>query len=80
MLLPTYLWEHWGRELSAAGVKWQDFLKILKRHSGDIAAWALRDQLSWEELVRRVAAAVGGPRQLDLVSFLGSQPLGGGRG
>jgi hypothetical protein len=82
MLLPSYLWEHWGGELSAAGVKWQDFLKVLKRHSGDVVAWALRDQLSWEELVRRVAAALGGSRQLDLTSFLRGPMPGeeGGRG
>jgi len=74
MLLPSYLWEHWGGELSAVGVRWQDFLRVLKRHSGDIAAWALRDQLSWEELVRRVTATLGSSRQPDLMSFLGGRP------
>jgi len=78
MLLPSYLWEYWGGELRAAGVKWQGFLKVLKAHREDIAAWALRDQLSWEELVRRVAATLGGSRQRDLMSFLGGPATGGG--
>ncbi|PUA31712.1 MAG: hypothetical protein B7O98_08800 [Zestosphaera tikiterensis] len=56
--LPKYLWKLWGDELIKRGITWQKFLRILKLHTIDIVEWALRDSLSWEELVKRIEKSI----------------------
>jgi len=52
--LPAYLWKHWGSKLKLKGFTWQKFLKCLKYRTEDMILWALKDSLSWEELVKRI--------------------------
>ena len=52
--LPKYLWDNWKTELKKSGIKWQEFLKILRIHTNDLIQWALYDSLKWEELVKRI--------------------------
>ncbi|MEM0093337.1 MAG: hypothetical protein QW230_01720 [Thermofilum sp.] len=70
MLLPSYLWRHWGEELKALGITWQDFLSLLRQHSRDIVSWALEGKLTWQELVRRIVQSIEGRRGADLLSYL----------
>ncbi|ABL78802.1 hypothetical protein [Thermofilum pendens] len=70
-MLARYLWGAWGAELKRAGFTWQSFMSLLKLHTDDVVAWALRDNLSWGELVRRVISSVEGRRRSDLSRFLG---------
>lgn len=70
MLLPSYLWRHWGEELKASGLTWQDFLSLLRQHSKDIALWALEGTLSWQELVNRIAHTIEGRKRSNLLCYL----------
>jgi len=56
--LPKYLWDQWKNELKGRGITWQKFLRILKLHTLDMIEWALRDTLTWLELVRRIESSV----------------------
>jgi len=56
--LPKYLWEQWKTDLKSRGITWQKFLRILKLHTIDMIEWALRDSLSWNELVKRIENSV----------------------
>ncbi|MCC6014815.1 MAG: hypothetical protein LM564_03815 [Desulfurococcaceae archaeon] len=53
--LPRYLWDQWSAELKKWGYDWQRFLKVLKLVTGDIILWALKDSLTWDELVKRIS-------------------------
>ena len=56
--LPKYLWEHWKSDLKERGITWQKFLRILKLHTLDMIEWALRDSMSWSELVRKIEKSI----------------------
>ena len=56
--LPKYLWKWWKDELKIRGITWQKFLRILKLHTLDMIEWALRETLSWEELVKRIDTSI----------------------
>jgi len=56
--LPKYLWEQWKSDLKGRGITWQKFLRILKLHTIDIIEWALRDTLSWHELIKRIEKSI----------------------
>ncbi len=56
--LPKYLWEQWKTELKERGITWQKFLRILKLHTLDMIQWALRDSLSWSELVGKIEKSI----------------------
>jgi len=52
--LPKYLWRLWKDDLTRKGISWQVFLKILRTHTADFIEWALRDYLSWDDLLKKV--------------------------
>jgi len=56
--LPKYLWEQWKSDLKERGITWQKFLRILKLHTLDMIEWALRDSLTWPDLVKRIETSV----------------------
>lgn len=56
--LPKYLWSEWGTELRRRGITWQRFLGILKLRTDDVIEWALRDSLTWRDLVKRIEKSV----------------------
>jgi len=58
--LPKYLWNEWKDELKLRGVTWQKFLRILRMHTLDMIEWALREAMSWPELVRRIEKSIDG--------------------
>lgn len=69
--LAKYLWDAWRVELKTQGIGWIDFLRMLSEYNSLIASWAIRDELSWDELVKRLySTIVKGSRQSDLVRFL----------
>ncbi len=47
-----YLWDHWNRELTRTGINWQRFLSILSNHTQELIEWAIRNTLTWDNLVR----------------------------
>jgi hypothetical protein len=53
--LPKYLWASWSSELRRYGYDWQLFLKVIKLSTGDVVLWALKDALSWDELVKKAS-------------------------
>ncbi|WP_054850376.1 hypothetical protein [Vulcanisaeta sp. JCM 14467] len=52
--IPRYLWNEWKDILKNHGYTWQRFLSVLKLASGDLILWALKDSLTWDELVKRI--------------------------
>jgi hypothetical protein len=54
--LVKYLWDAWSEKLKVHGYSWQKFLKILKLMTGDIILWAIKDSITWDELLNRVAS------------------------
>ncbi|GAB6945098.1 hypothetical protein [Vulcanisaeta sp. JCM 14467] len=50
-----YLWDHWGRELTRIGINWQRFLSILSNHTQELIDWAIRNTLTWNDLMRILA-------------------------
>ena len=57
-MLPKYLWQHWKVELRSVGITWQKFLKILKLLTNDIIDWSLRENLTWDGLLEKVANTI----------------------
>jgi len=51
--LPQYLWSSWGNDLKNLGITWQEFLKIISKNSNLIVKWAVNDEISWDELIKR---------------------------
>jgi hypothetical protein len=51
--LPQYLWSSWGNDLKSLGITWQEFLKIISKNSNLIIKWAVNDEISWDELIKR---------------------------
>ena len=56
--LPKYLWEQWKNDLRERGITWQKFLRILKLHTLDIIEWALRESMTWPELVKKIEKSI----------------------
>lgn len=54
--LPRYLWNLWSVELRKQGYSWQRFIKVLKLVTGDIVLWALKDTLTWDELIKKISS------------------------
>jgi len=54
--IPSYLWRFWRPILRQAcpGFRWQDLLKVVGHHTGDIVRWGLKDKMAWDELVARI--------------------------
>ncbi|MGC8606446.1 MAG: hypothetical protein ACP5L5_02685 [Vulcanisaeta sp.] len=50
--IAKYLWNHWNRELARAGINWQKFLSILSNHTQELIDWAIKDTLTWNDLIR----------------------------
>ena len=53
--LPKYLWDRWSNVLKHHGYSWQKFLKALRLTTRDMILWALKDSLTWDELIERIA-------------------------
>ena len=51
--LQKYLWSFWREYLTASGVSWPDFLRIISRFEDEVVEWAL-GRLSWSELVEAI--------------------------
>jgi hypothetical protein len=43
-------------ELRKQGYSWQRFIKVLKLVTGDIVLWALKDTLTWDELIKKISS------------------------
>ena len=56
--LPKYLWSEWKNELKKGGISWQKFLKLLKFHEIDLIEWSLRENLSWNELIKKMEKTI----------------------
>lgn len=57
--IPKYLWREWKDHLTNHGYNWQRFLRVLKLHTNDMIMWALRDQLSWDEMINKIIDTLG---------------------
>ena len=51
--LARYLWGEWSAELRGYGCNWQCFLKTLRLITADIILWALKDVLTWDEVLEK---------------------------
>ncbi len=65
--LPKYLWGFWRDQLSASGVSWPEFLRLMAGLEGAVAAWASGER-SWDSLIGEISAKVS----------RGGRPSGGG--
>jgi hypothetical protein len=54
--LVKYLWDAWSEKLRMHEYSWQKFLKILKLMTGDIILWAIKDVITWNELLGRISS------------------------
>jgi len=59
-ILPEYLWNHWGGELSKKGFTQRKFLRLMKYRTDDILLWTY-DRIPWRELVDRIIESMEGP-------------------
>ncbi len=48
--LAKYLWDIWGDELRASGIRWQDFLRFLSDYEEVVISW-VEGRVDWGSLV-----------------------------
>jgi hypothetical protein len=73
--LAKYLWDVWGDELRASGVRWQDFLRFLAGYEDVIISW-VEGKVGWasliDALVKGLSERVSLRRSTGLGRWLGS--------